>query len=355
MATIQWRPEVNALTVPQSYWIRFVPRRTASRKDIAADIAKKHPFCSAELAEMILKAGEESVQERLLNGEQVTFDGSFSWYLSFTGRLDSPDDPLPPVDECLQVSVRISQPFVAALRQDAQLERLPVEKKLPLLLNAEDTLLKLRDVLNPDGVLQLTGENLSFDPTAEDAGGCVIEGTRSGRSAQRRLVRIEPGGILLMPDIPAQANPWNNEYTVSVSTRYSERGTLRTGTYSRKLRTPLAVNGFASETGILTGRAGNPYVSITGGSLSAGETLRIEAVMDLAQDSLLLRLADMAEKGRAGAAAPVTGNGEITLAGFSGSALSSLTVRVNAYAALKEMIRNDYSGRLTDVLILATS
>jgi len=38
MATIQWRPEINALTVPQSYWIRFMPRNTAGRKDIAADI-----------------------------------------------------------------------------------------------------------------------------------------------------------------------------------------------------------------------------------------------------------------------------------------------------------------------------
>ena len=43
MATIQWRPEVNALTVPQSYWIRFMPRNTAGRKDIAADIARTHP------------------------------------------------------------------------------------------------------------------------------------------------------------------------------------------------------------------------------------------------------------------------------------------------------------------------
>ncbi|CAK8717347.1 hypothetical protein GCAAIG_06775 [Candidatus Electronema halotolerans] len=43
MATIQWRPEVNALTTPQSYWIRFMPRNTAGRKDIAADIARMHP------------------------------------------------------------------------------------------------------------------------------------------------------------------------------------------------------------------------------------------------------------------------------------------------------------------------
>ncbi len=50
MATIQWRPEVNALTVPQSYWIRFMPRNTASRKDIAADIARMYPnFAEADI------------------------------------------------------------------------------------------------------------------------------------------------------------------------------------------------------------------------------------------------------------------------------------------------------------------
>ena len=37
MATIQWRPEINPLTTPQSYRILFMPRNSAGIEDIAAE------------------------------------------------------------------------------------------------------------------------------------------------------------------------------------------------------------------------------------------------------------------------------------------------------------------------------
>jgi hypothetical protein len=354
MATIQWRPEINALTTPQSYWIRFVPRNKASRKDIAADIARKHPnFNEADIL-TILNAETEAIQERLLNGEQVTMEGSFSFFPSFTGRLDSPDDPLPPLAECLQINVRVSPPFVDFLRQNAQTERLPMEKKLPLISTAEDTALELKDVLNPDGVLLLTGDDLAFDRSVPGNGQCIIAGTQSGSTVQSRFVRIELSEILLQPEIPTQAQPWNNEYTVSVSTHYSEHGTMRTGTYGRMLRTPLTLSNFGHpnppEVGILSGKEDSPLVSVTGGSVSADETLRIQVILDLRQDALLFSLIDMQENGRTGPAVTVTANGSFTLPGFSGSAVSSLDIRINDYADLKAILRNNYGGRVVDVL-----
>ncbi|MCW5199119.1 hypothetical protein VU06_05220, partial [Desulfobulbus sp. F3] len=72
-------------------------------------------------------------------------------------------------------------------------------------------------------------------------------------------------------------------------------------------------------------------------------------------DALLFSLLDMKESGAAGATVSVTANGAVTLQGFSGSAVSSLNIRVNNYAALKEMIRNDYGGRIVDVLKVETA
>ena len=46
----------------------------------------------------------------------------------------------------------------------------------------------------------------------------------------------------------------------------------------------------------------------------------------------------------------VAANGEYTLQGFAGSAVSSLSVRVNDYAALLDLVRDQYYGRLADVL-----
>ncbi|MGX9728263.1 MAG: hypothetical protein ACTFAK_13395 [Candidatus Electronema sp. VV] len=49
----------------------------------------------------------------------------------------------------------------------------------------------------------------------------------------------------------------------------------------------------------------------------------------------------------------MTQNGEYILPGFVGSAVSSLEITVKEYAALWELIRNNYQGRLVDVLDLA--
>ena len=104
------------------------------------------------------------------------------------------------------------------------------------------------------------------------------------------------------------------------------------------------------ETGILTGSADAPNVVITGGTLTADERLRIEVLQDLTEERLLFALLDMQEGGASGEEVAVTENGTYTLPGFSGSAVSSLNITVNEYAALRDMIRNDYSGRLVDVL-----
>jgi len=358
MATIQWRPDINPLTVPQSWRVRFIPRGSAGIEEIAADIARRHPnFNKADIV-TILRSEDEAIQQRLLNGEQVTKEGSWSWFPSFAGRMDSPNDPLPPLDECLHVNVRISPPFLAAIRQAAQTERLPMKEKLPLISMAEDTVLALNDVLNPQGMLRLAGGNLRFDRIRDDEG-CVIEGTAGGHAAQTRFGKIEDSEIILMPELPTQPHPWNNEHIVSISTRYSGRGTLRTGIYGRMLRSPLTVSGMGSlnppEVGILTGKEASPHVSVTGGSMTADETLRIQVILDRRADALLFSLLEMKEGGAAGAAATVTANGALTLQGFTGSAVASLNIRVNDYAALKGMIRSSYGGRLTDLLRLETA
>ena len=350
--SIQCKPEANALTTPTSYSLRFVPRNTANEQHLAADIHRSQPNFSPEVIQTILNAEDEAILERLLNGEQVTKHGSFSWYLSFTGKLENADDPTRPLDECLQVNVRISQNFLERLRQQAQVERLPVREKLPVITATEDTVLGLRDVLRPDGMLRITGTNLLFDRN-NPASQCLIEGTSSGSAVQSRVGTVTNGEIVLMPDVPSQANPWNNEYRLSVTTRYTAHGSPRTGIYKRLLRTPLTVlelGHLGHETGILSSTETSPLVSIIGGSATADTTLRIQAILDLRQDVLLLSLLDMQEGGQVGAAVTVIANGDFTLPSFSGSTVSSLNIRVNDYAALKTMIRNNYSGRVVDIL-----
>ena len=351
MATIQWRPSVNALTTPQSYKIRFVPRNILGKDDIVARIAERQPNLSEEVIRTVMDTEDEVIQESLLNGDQVTKEDSFTYSLSFLGRMDSPDDPLPDREDLLQVRINPSPPFVRKIRNGARLERLPMSKKMPLITSVEDTRLRLPDVLNPQGVLKLTGTNLFFDEQDPNCG-CIIKGTRNGEAKQEQFALISNTSVYVVPDIPAQANLWNNEYTVSINTQYTEHGTVRSGVCERMLRSPLRIDGFGDglDYGMLTGRANSPYVTAFAGTVSGDEMLRIQAVLDIHEGHLLFRLRDMTEDGVSGPVVTVTANGEYTLDGFVGSAVSSLSIRVNSFSQLVDMIRNSYSGRLVDVL-----
>ncbi|MGR0482932.1 MAG: DUF4469 domain-containing protein [Candidatus Electronema sp. V4] len=351
--SIQYRIEGNPLTTPPSCRIQAVPRGTAGYEEMAADISAEQPIYSPEtvsgLAPLIMKW----IQQRLIGGDKVTLPEAFGFYISFKGRLDSPDDPLPDNDDLIQVNVRVSQPFVKEIRHKAKLERLPMTEKLPVISATEDTKLKLADVLFAGGVLKLTGSNLDFDESSPDCG-CVLEGTAGGRIRQSTYASVSNSAVMLVPEIPAQVEAWQNEYTVTLTARYSKRGTLRSGTCRRKLRSPLTVTDLGHpnrETGILTGgTASAPYASVIDGAVSADEMLRVQAVVDSRTGQLLLSLLDMEEGGQAGAAVAVAANGNYTLQGFSGSAVSSLTVKVSDYAALLSLIRNSYAGRLADIL-----
>ncbi len=91
------------------------------------------------------------------------------------------------------------------------------------------------------------------------------------------------------------------------------------------------------------------------GASTENVRLRIQVIQDLAEEQLIFSLLDMKENGAAGAEVIVTQNGDYTLPGFTGSALSSLDISVSSYAALWEMVRNSYGGRLVDVLDVQTA
>ena len=355
MSKVQWRPYVNALTKPRSYRARVMPKETVDYAGMARILSQKNPLWSADLVESILRARDEEVLNQLVAGNQVSFENAFTYHLSLAVRLNAVDDPLPADKSFVKVMAFAARDAVDRVRQQVEFERLPPVEKAPVLAGAEDTTLKLDDVLNPQGLLRLTGTDLLFNP-AKQGEGCVIAGTRSGSTAQSRFGPISNSEALIMPDVPPQDDLWNNEYRVSITTRYTERGTLRTGSYGRPLRTPLLVELPTGETqpGILTGSATAPYVLVTGGSLSDDTRVRIEVIQDMQQEELVFRLLDMQDGGAAGAKLPVTNNDDFVLSGFTDSPLSELEITVSDYDGLWELIRAEYGGRLVDVLDMRT-
>jgi hypothetical protein len=92
---------------------------------------------------------------------------------------------------------------------------------------------------------------------------------------------------------------------------------------------------------------------ISGGSLTVSSTrARIQAVRNVQTGDLRLSLLDMEEGGKAGDAVTVAASDTYTLPGWPDSEVSSLEVTVDDYDALLALVKNVYSGRLTDVLYL---
>jgi hypothetical protein len=156
----------------------------------------------------------------------------------------------------------------------------------------------------------------------------------------------------VVPEIPAQTEPWNNEYRISVSARYTAHGSLRTGSYQRLLRTPLAVV-LGQNNGILSGAETSPLARVTGGQFSSGTAharVRIQAAINAQDGKLRLSLLDMSEGGAAGDAVRVMHNSVCVLPGWVGSDLSSLEVTVDNLKDLVSKIREEYTGRMVDIL-----
>ncbi|MCI5130681.1 MAG: hypothetical protein D3904_03995, partial [Candidatus Electrothrix sp. EH2] len=74
MSKVQWRPQLNALTTPQSYKAQPVPKDSLGYDEIAERIALKNPVINAGLAKSALELEREVIKEELINGNQVSLE-----------------------------------------------------------------------------------------------------------------------------------------------------------------------------------------------------------------------------------------------------------------------------------------
>lgn len=87
MSSVQVRPEVNALTKPQSYSLRFVPRDTLGYDELAAEVAQRNPLYNKEIGKGFLEEMAVVLSGELINGNQWTLGNLFTCHIRFTDVL----------------------------------------------------------------------------------------------------------------------------------------------------------------------------------------------------------------------------------------------------------------------------
>jgi hypothetical protein len=236
---IQYKVIPNYLTNPPSYIARPITRNTLDYDGLAAQINLHNPTIPAATAKAVLEAFREEVIRQLANGNTINLAGFMSFITTLPARLDLPTDDLPldPVDVKAKPSVVLKQ----EVTQQAKYERLPYSKKTPDIGAAYDTNSNIADWIRPDYGFRLDGSNIGFDAT-DPTQGVFLTDAEDNVVQQTKVSLNDPSKIIITPAFGGEpAVSPNVEKTIAVRSRYTKNGQLRTGEYSKHLRSTNVV------------------------------------------------------------------------------------------------------------------
>lgn len=347
MATIQWRLESNPLTNPTSYKVRIMPRVAMDYEAIAQAIAARNPNFSAVAVETILRELREEVRIQLNNGNSVTLKDFCSFKTTANVRLETPSSPMPPPGTSLMTTISASITLRDDVRTGATYEKLPATEKAPVITSITNTNYELPDVIAYMSVMDVVGSNLQIGPDIADSK-VTITGSRNGEHNPVMFAERKPSRILFTANQSSQTDVWNNEWQVSVTTRYTENGSLRTGTYNRYLRAPLNISHAALPKGCLSSGETAALANVTDNT--GNEMIRICADVNAQDDILRFWLTGMEVDSPVGDAVIINANQAYTLSGFAGSAVTSLEITTVNWEAIKTLVKTKYTNRMYDIL-----
>ena len=236
---IQYKVIPNYLTNPPSYIARPVAQDTLDYDALAEQINLHNPTIPADTARAVLEAFREEVIRQLARGNTINLAGFMSFVVSLPVRLDQPADDLPPASA--DVKAKPSVVLKEEVVQQAEYERLPYSEKAPDISAAYDTNTGLANWIRPDYGFRLDGSNIGFD-AADPAQGVFLSDADGHIIRQSRISLNEPSKIIITPEFGGEpAVSPNVEKTVTVRSRYTEHGQLRTGEYAKHLRSTNVV------------------------------------------------------------------------------------------------------------------
>ena len=232
---IKYKVTPNFLTNPPTSTARPISQNILDYDALAEQINLHNPNIPVAIAKAVLEAFREEVITQLVNGNTINLSGFISFVPTLPVRLDQPTDDLPPniVDVKAKPSVVLKQ----EVAQQATCERLPYSEKNPDISAAYDANTTLPNWIRADYGFRLDGTHLGFDG-ADSTQGVFLTNAESNTVQQTKISLNQPSKIIITPEFGgAQPVPPNVEMTIAVRSRYTANGQLRTGKYSRQLRT----------------------------------------------------------------------------------------------------------------------
>ena len=341
---IEYKVESNALTVPPSYNARPFPKVIYDYAGLSKQINLHNPTIPADTARAVLEAFRNECLIQIPAGNTIKLEGFISIVASLKGKMDTPASPLPtgPLD----VLAKIAKPLKDEIRNAATYSRLEYSTKAPQILMAFDTVTEIEQYVRDGYGCEINGSNMSFDKTDTDQGIFLLsEAGNNIRQANTSL--INPSKLIFVPALDPAAQPAGThsvEQVLSVVTKYTSGGQLRTGTYNKKLRTTNVISDAAGDDIFVTGGAATGPATVSAYTGSQVNCIIVAKIDTFGQ--LTLSVGEVG--GSQGQALNVDAAGDFVLTGMD----DDVTVTVSDYDTLYATVES-YTKYLKEVCDLS--
>jgi hypothetical protein len=232
--SIKYYVTENKLTSPISYYCRVSASELLDYPDVAKLINAKVSNIPEATALTVLQTLREVVKEQLLAGNTVNLTNFISFVTSIPGKLTNPLDPVPASK--LSTLGKVSSTLRDEVRQSAEFERAGYTTKEPSIIQVADFASGLANVLRTTLAYDVFGSNIKFN-IADQEQGIFLEDVRE--QAYAGIGNAKISAVCLTSLIPISEG-YANEFTLSVKTKYTESGTIRTTAYKNPVRIEIA-------------------------------------------------------------------------------------------------------------------
>lgn len=344
MSAIGYQVIANVLTNPPSYTARVVPNSILGYDEVAAQINLHNPTIPVGTAKTVLEAFREEVKLQLANGNTVNLSNFVSFVTTMPVKLVNATDPLP--SNPINISAKPATPFKDEIRAAATYTRLATEIKAPSIASAFDTVSAINGFVRNGYGLRISGTNLRFDQADVNEGVFLL--SSAGNDVRQDNISLnDPSNLIVIPGLDSAAGPAGTasvEHSLSVKSRYTDNGQIRTGTYGKKLRSPNVISDATSDQVFVCGAQTSGPAKIktyTGAQVTCRLVAQIKNTGELT-----LSVGTMA--GVFGQQMTVTAAGDFVLAGLA----ANVTVEVTDYQVLYDNTMA-YSRYLQEVCVMS--
>lgn len=235
--SISYNVVPNALTNPPSFTTRVAPNLVLDFDEMAVQINLHNPTIPVATAKSVLESFREEVKTQLLNGNTVKLTNFVSFVTTIPVNLTNATDPLPP--NSLDIKAKPAATFKVECNNAAQYTRLGYPTKDPSIIEAKDTEYSVLGYINPNVGVQIDGRNIGFDTSDSELGVYLVKST-GVEEKQSTIILNEPSRLIFYPSFTEVGTSYS-EMTLLVRNRYTTNGTVRTGTYLRRVRGPVTI------------------------------------------------------------------------------------------------------------------